>query len=124
MGRAFLDLAPADIGARVQAIATEAAGGPVRVQVGDEAHGYRNVGVDLPKGRRSAAEGRSLRKRLWAALEGAGVVMAENAIAPKVTGDLRGSVRVHAAVANGDVPGAGKLETGSTAMGARTPPWA
>ena len=124
MGLAFLDLAPADIVARVEAVAAGAAGGPVRVRVGDEAHRYRNVGVDLPKGRRSASAGRLLRSRVWAALEGAGFVMAENAIAPKVTGDLRGSVRVRKAAASRGAPEGGELEASSTAMGARTPPWA
>jgi hypothetical protein len=47
MSPAFLDLPAADINARVQAIAATAAGGPVVVRVGDEVHGYRNVGVDL-----------------------------------------------------------------------------
>jgi hypothetical protein len=60
------------------------------VRIGGEVFGYRNIGVDFPPGRWSAAEGRLLR----AALEAAGVPSAENALAPKVAGDLLGNVRV------------------------------
>ncbi len=91
---AFLDFTSAAVAARVQAVATAAAGGPVVVRVGDEVHGFRNVGVDLPRARRSAAEGRLLRNRVRAALEGAGVILAPTAIAPKVEGDILGNVRV------------------------------
>jgi hypothetical protein len=106
MSRAFLDLAAADINARVQAISDTAAGGPVVVRVGDEVYGYRNVGVDLPCGRRSAAERRLLRNRVRTALEVAGVVMAETAVAPKVGGDLRGNVLVReVAMSWGDASG-------------------
>jgi hypothetical protein len=74
--------------------------------VGDEVHGYRNVGIDLPCGRRSATEGRVLHNRVWAALEVAGVVMTETAVAPKVGGDLRGNVLVRdVAMSWGDASG-------------------
>jgi hypothetical protein len=83
-----------EIVARVDAAATAAADGPVLVRVGDDVHGYRNLGVDLLRCRRSAAESRLLRSRVWAALEAAGVVMAQAAVAPKVGGDFRGHVQV------------------------------
>jgi hypothetical protein len=89
----FLNVPAADIVARIRVVASAAADGPVVVRVGDDVHGYRNVAVDLPRGRRSAAEGRRLRNRVWTALEAAGVVMAETAGAPKVGGDLRGNVQ-------------------------------
>ncbi len=103
MNRAFLDATPAQILARLEAVAAAAAGGPVRVRVGDEVFGCRNVGVDLPAGRRSASATRRLRNALHRALEAAGVVQAETAVAPRVGGDLTGNVRVRAvAVSWGD----------------------
>jgi hypothetical protein len=87
-------LTAADIAARVQAVAATVADGPVVVHVGNEVHGFRNVGVGLPRRRRSANESCLLRKRVWAALEAAGVTMAETADEPKVAGDLLGNVRV------------------------------
>jgi hypothetical protein len=94
MASTFLDLAAADIIDRIQAIASAAAGGPVVVRVGEEALGHRNVGIDLPAGRRSAAEGRSLRARMRAALEAGGVPLAENTLAPRVGGVIRGAIPV------------------------------
>jgi hypothetical protein len=91
---AFLDLSADDIIASVQAIASAAAGGPVVVRLGEELLGYRNVAVDLPARRCSAAEGRLLRSRVRAALETGGVTLAEHARAPKVAGEIRGSIRV------------------------------
>jgi hypothetical protein len=101
MARAsFLGFSPADVAARVGAVASEAAGGPVVVRVGDEVFGCCNVGVDLAptRRRRPAAAGRALRRRVLDALERAGVVLAELAIAPRVAGELRGSVRVRESV--------------------------
>ena len=94
MGRPFLNLSADEIAARIHAAASAAIGAPVVVRVGDEVHGYRNVGVDLPRGRRSAAEGRRLLNRVRAALEARGVPLAETALAPKVGGDIRGSIQV------------------------------
>jgi hypothetical protein len=93
MPDSFLDPSTTALTARIHAIASTAAGAPVAVRVGEERHGYRNVGIDLPSGRRSADEKRLLRQRVWEALERSGVVMAPNALAPKVDGDLRGTVR-------------------------------
>lgn len=92
--RALLDLSAAEVATRIQAVTVTAAVGPVVVRVGDEVHGCRNVGIDLPRGRRSAAEGRALGNRVWAALEVAGVVMVATAGAPRGTGDILGNVRV------------------------------
>jgi hypothetical protein len=76
------------------------------VRVGEEAYGYRNVAVDFPPGRRSAAERRRLRARMRAALEAAGVPSAENTLSPKVAGDLLGNVPVRDAGINwGDAAG-------------------
>jgi hypothetical protein len=95
MLRDFFGLSPEDLAARIRTIATTAAGAPVaHVHVGAEVHGYRNVGVDLPPERRSVEKTRALRRRAREALESAGVPMAANALAPKVAGDLRGSVHV------------------------------
>jgi len=91
---AFLGLTPIDVISRLLAVAAEAASSPVTVHVGDDAFGCRNVGVELPRGRRSAAATRLLRQRVRAAMEQAGVVLAESALAPRVAGDIRGSVRV------------------------------
>jgi hypothetical protein len=67
--RSFLNASAADVVARVHAAVTTATGGPMVVQVGDEGRGFRNVGVDLPRARRSARESRFLRHRVWTALE-------------------------------------------------------
>jgi hypothetical protein len=90
----FLDVTSTAIHARLRAIASDAAGGPCDVRVGPDAFGYRNVGVDLPRARRSADEHLLLRRRVWAALERAGVTMAPSQMAPQVAGDLRGTVCV------------------------------
>jgi hypothetical protein len=101
-----LNLSADEIAARIHASATAAAGAPVLVRVGDEVHGYRNIGVDLPRGRRSAVEGRRLLNRVRAALEARGVPLAETALAPKVGGDIRGSVQVRElALGGGDAAG-------------------
>jgi len=100
MNRAFVDATPAQIVAHLQAVATAVAGGPVTVRVGAEVFGCRNVGVDLPAERRSASAARLLRGRVRAALEAAGVVLAETAVAPRVGGDLTGNVRVREVAAN------------------------
>jgi hypothetical protein len=94
MSSPFLNLPEAGIVSRIETIASAAAGEPVVVRVGEEVLGWRNVGVDLPRRRRSAAEGRLLRERVLAALEGAGVVRTATAGAPKVDGQLLGHVRV------------------------------
>ena len=91
---AFLGATADEITARIQAAASQAAGGPTVVRVAEEAYGSRNVGIDLPRGRRSAAEGRAMRRRVREALEAAGVALVETAIAPTVAGDMRGTVRV------------------------------
>jgi hypothetical protein len=90
----FLGASPSDITARIQAVASSAALAPVAVRVGEEGFGCRNVAVDLPPGRRSVADRRVLVNRMRRALEEAGVVLAETAIAPRVWGDIVGNVRV------------------------------
>jgi hypothetical protein len=103
---AFVDVPLADIIDQIRAIASAAAGSPVEVRVGEEAYGYRNIGVDFPPGRRSAAEGRKLRTRMRAALEAAGIPSAPNTLSPKVGGDLLGNVRVREVAINmGDAAG-------------------
>ena len=97
----FLDLDAEEIAARLRVVASAVAGAPVEVRVGDEATGFRNVGVDLPPGRRAAAERRALLRKLHAALEGAHVTMAPNALAPLVKGDLRGQVQVREVTVSG-----------------------
>jgi hypothetical protein len=100
MSPSFLDVSAPEIAARIEAIASSAAGAPVLVRVAAEAYGSRNIGIDLPPGRRSALEGRAMRGRMREALERAGVVMAVTAIAPKAAGDLRGTVRVREVTPN------------------------
>lgn len=90
----YLGLSAADVVARLVALASAAAGGKVTVRLGDEGIGCRNVGIDLPRERRSAAATRLLRQRVRGALERNGVILAETALAPPVGGDIRGSVRV------------------------------
>jgi hypothetical protein len=94
VARAFLNLAPDEIAARLQAAASAAAGAPVLVRVGDEVHGYANVGVDLPRGRRSAAEGRLLRNRVRAAARGGGRAAGGDGPRPSAEGDVRESIQV------------------------------
>lgn len=94
MTPAFLGLSPALVAERVAIAASSAIAAPVVVHVGDDVFGCRNVGVDLPRARRSTVETRLLRARLRDALERAGVVLAESALAPRVAGDIRGSVWV------------------------------
>jgi hypothetical protein len=94
MSDAFLHASPADILARLEAISREAAAGSFVVRVGADQNGYCNIGVDLPRARRNAQASRELRLRLREGLERAGVVLAEDALAPKVGGDLRGTVQV------------------------------
>jgi hypothetical protein len=92
--RSFIGAGASDIAARIQAIASAAVSAPVIVRVGEEGFGCRNVAVDLPPGRRSATDRRTLVLRARQALEEAGVVLAGTAIAPKVWGDIVGNVRV------------------------------
>ena len=94
MSEAFLDASPADILARLEAVGREVAAGTFVVRVGADQNGYCNLGVDLPRARRSAQANRELRLRLREGLERAGVVLAEDALAPRVGGDLRGTVHV------------------------------
>lgn len=94
MPSAFLGLTTIEVISRLLSIASAAASAPVTVHVGEDAFGCRNVGVELPRGRRSAAATRLLRQRVREALERGGVVLAESALAPRVAGDIRGSVRV------------------------------
>ena len=90
----YLGLAPREVGERLSAIASDAAAAPVTIHVGEDVFGCRNVGIDLPRQKRTASATRLLRQRVRDALERAGVVLAESALAPKVAGDIRGSVRV------------------------------
>ena len=94
MSDAFLHASPADILARLEAVGREAAAGSFVVRVGADQNGYCNIGVDLPRARRTAQANRELRLRLREGLERAGVMLAEDALAPKVGGDLRGTVLV------------------------------
>jgi hypothetical protein len=94
MSDAFLGAGADEVARRVEAAVRGAAGAAVVVHVSAEAHGFRNVGVELPLCGRSVAERRTLRGRTREALERAGVTLAQNAITPRVTGELRGSVRV------------------------------
>ncbi|MEP7120505.1 MAG: hypothetical protein ABJE95_06340 [Byssovorax sp.] len=94
MSEAFLHASPVEILARLEAVSREAAVGGFVLRVGAAHNGFCNVGLDLPRARRTAQGSRMLRLRLHEALERAGVEMAENALAPKVGGDLRGTVQV------------------------------
>jgi len=99
----YLGLEPGEVAERLLAVVARAAAGPMAIHVGDEVFGCRNVGVDLPRRRRSVAETRLLRLRVREALERDGVVLAESALAPRVPGDLTGSVRVReVAASHGD----------------------
>jgi hypothetical protein len=103
MADTFIGVSPEAILAHVESVASAAAGGPVVARIGDEMLGFRNVGVDLPRRRMSAHEARILRSRVRDALEKAHVVLAPSALAPRVAGDICGSVRVRVlAVGSGD----------------------
>lgn len=95
MASPFLDLPAAEILARLTSLVAEAAGAKLVVRVGDERHGCRNIGVDVPRGKTRHA-GTLLRLRVREALEAAGVVCAENALSPKVGGSLLGQVQTAA----------------------------
>ena len=99
MSEAFLHASPVEILARLEAVGRAAAVGAFVLRVGAAHNGFCNVGLDLPRARRTAHGSRLLRLRLHEALERAGVEMAENALAPKVGGDLRGMVQVRAMAA-------------------------
>lgn len=92
MKETFLNVPAEEILARLRAAVAQL--GVTEINLGGEVHGFCNVGVTLPKKRRSAHESRELRQGVSAALTAAGVLMAENALAPKVGGDLRGQVWV------------------------------
>jgi hypothetical protein len=89
----FLGLDEAQTLERLAPLVRAAAGAPLEINVGAEAHGYRNLGVKLPRPK-SKHEGTLLKLRVRAALELAGVTVAENALAPKVPGGLLGQVQV------------------------------
>ena len=94
MSDAFLHASPADILARIEAVAREAAVGRFVVRVGADHDGVCDVGLALPRERRSAHASRMLRLRLREGLERAGVVLIEDALAPTISRDLRGTVQV------------------------------
>lgn len=98
MPSAYLGLAPADIAARLLSLASAVADAPVVIHLGGDVFGCRNVGVELPRRRRSTMETRLLRQRVRDALERGGVVLAPSALAPRVPGDIHGSVRVREVV--------------------------
>ena len=100
MGRAFLNASGDEVVARLGAVAAEVAGAPVVVRVGEDTLGFRNVGVDLPAGKRTAAARRLLVNRMRNALEVAGMALVETAIAPKVDGHILGNVRVREVAVN------------------------
>jgi hypothetical protein len=103
---ACLDVAPEEIARRVHEAASLAFGEPVEVHVGAEAWGYRNVGVSLPRARRSRLEAANLRLRVSRAIEEAGVTLWPAANAPRVGGDIEGSVRVRAVLLRGPLDAA------------------
>jgi hypothetical protein len=94
MSDAFLHASPADILARIEAVAREAAVGRFVVRVGAAQDGFYTVGLDLPRERRGLLASQVLRSRLREGLERAGVVLLEDAAAPTMGGDLRGTVQV------------------------------
>jgi len=94
MNDAFLHASPADILARIEAVAREAAVGRFVVRVGADQGGFCQVGLALPRERRSPHARQVLRLRLREGLERAGVVLIEDALAPPISGDLRGTVQV------------------------------
>jgi hypothetical protein len=107
MEHAFLDTAPEEIARRVAEAASAVAGDGVAVRVGLEAWGYRNVGVSIPRARRSRLEAANLRLHVSRAVEAAGVTLWPSANAPRVGGDIEGSVRVREVVLQGPLDAAG-----------------
>jgi hypothetical protein len=90
----FVGTSPIEIETRIREAATSAAGAPVVVHVAEEAWGLINVGVSLPRTRRTRLASRNLRMTVARALEAVGVSLWPAAIAPRASGELRGSVRV------------------------------
>lgn len=78
---ALLETTADEITARIRTAVTAAAGEPVAVHGGEEAYGFRNIGVELPKARRSVNDTRRLCSRLAAALEGIRVALSAHALA-------------------------------------------
>jgi hypothetical protein len=103
---AFLDVAPEEIARSVHEAASLVVGGPVEVRIGAEAWGYRNVGVSLPRARRSRLEAANLRLHVSRAIEEVGVTLWPSANAPRVGGDIEGSVRVRAVLLRGPLDAA------------------
>lgn len=93
----FLGLTHDEILERLAPLVAAAAGAPLTVHVGAEAHGYRNIGVELPRSK-SKHEGALLKLQVRAALELAGVTVAENALCFKVPGGMLGQVQVNVMV--------------------------
>lgn len=88
----FRNATPAQITAALKAALATLAPGAI-VRVGDELHGLRNIGVDVPRAPRGEVP--SVYERgLHRALEAAGVTMAPHHLGPAVAGRIRGSVRV------------------------------
>jgi hypothetical protein len=102
----FVGLGPEEIARRVRDAVASVAGGPVELRIGAEGSCYRNVGVVLPRARRSRLEAVNLRVHVARALEAAGVTMWPAAIAPRVGGDVEGSVRVREVVLQGPLDAA------------------
>jgi hypothetical protein len=103
---AFLDVPPEEIARRVHEAACLVAGGPVEVRVGAEAWGHRNLGVSLPRARRSRLEAANLKLHVSRAIEEAGVTLWPAANARRVRGDIEGSVRVRAVLLRGPLDAA------------------
>lgn len=90
----FIGATPDQIIARLREVAEPIAAGPVIVRLSEESHGFRNVGLDLPKRRRSRLESLNLKRNVAYALGRAGWTWAPHALVQKVEGDLLGSVQV------------------------------
>ncbi len=107
MEHAFLDVDATEIARRVREAASAAAGAAVEVRVSAEGSAFRNIGVALPRARRTRLETRNLRIRVGRALEAIGVTMYPAGVAPRVGGDLEGSVQVRRVELGGAMDAAG-----------------
>jgi hypothetical protein len=103
---AFLDVPPEEIARRVHEAASAVVGDAVVVRVGAETWGYRNVGVSLPRASRSRLESQNLRLHVARAVEAVGVTLWPSANAPRVDGDVEGSIRVRAVELRGPLDAA------------------
>ena len=90
----FIGWTADQIASRLREVAEPHADGPVIVNVGEERHGFRNVGIVLPRRRLSKLASRNRKIHVSRAIEAIHVTCYPHALCPKVEGDVLGTVQV------------------------------